>query len=133
MNNPQPQQNTQETLQMKLKKALALGNSPLLEAITQNSQRLKTLEAALRDMSVNLGAFLSELKNILDGKNAGDKSSGLEKQLLLLTTALNTFNREQEQRAKSQVQLLDSMNRLSALLEADSQAPGGHSTSAENL
>ena len=125
MNNPhprpRPQQITPEKLQEMLVEALMIGNKPLREAINRNTEQLVELKDAQRDMSQNLGAFLRELKDTLDGANMQEGSSGLEKQIYQLTLALNRFNDEQEQASKSQAQLLGSINNLSALLEEDRQ------------
>jgi chromosome segregation ATPase len=111
--NPRPQQITVEILQAMLVEALTIGNSPLLEAINQNSQQISELEAAHRDMANNLSLFLTKLQGILNKQNSGSRQSELEKQLQQLTAALNTLNR-------GQAQLLDSIDKLSEQLEADS-------------
>lgn len=107
--NHQPQQITPERLSEMLVNALMRGNAPLHQEILIQSKRISELEYAQRTMSVNLAAFLKELKHTLSAEKSG---SGLKTTLNSLTIALNKLSAQQGE-------LLGSIDSLSAKLDSE--------------
>ena len=100
-------------LQHPLESALRTATAPLYEAIGQLRQEVSELraeqQASHRSMSQMLGVWSQELRNAAEPQNLKGKPSELERQLKVLSTALGSWSRQQQQ-------LLDSINGLNRKL-----------------
>ncbi len=102
------------TLAIALESALQSATAPLREEIAQLKAEVSQLRAeqadSHRSMSQMLGVWSQELRNAAaKPPNSKGKPSELEKQLKVLSTALGSWSRQQQQ-------LLDSMDSLSKKL-----------------
>ena len=98
------------TLAIALESALQSATKPLYEEIAQLKAEVSQLRSeqadSHRSMSQMLGVWSQELRNVVEPPNSKGKPSELEKQLKVLSTALGSWSRQQQQ-------LIDSMDSLS--------------------